>query len=559
MEVHSYSTGDLGKQHIAGIWRLRSTIYKNKERLLQYPLKEFTVYPKPKKPSPPIPRQTVLRKEKEEEDLFLVLREDGKFVQSTNYPLISSHRSIQKKISKSNKSSFFAFLRNITSKTSTQPQTKKEEDNCDDEEEDDDSFMEGTWDFVDGKLILATDRPQKNHRKKYTENQYHYYNQENKIDFQQKKDNSKGRATKRPRDTILMGKVVASSGERLIDNPALLQKQKEEENLRNMNITSSLSLSSPTNSQSIESQQKLQEGKQISHSIKAKTDKKEEDVHLSVPQGKVRIGKYTYPKTHPSFFEQPMMFQSQSVNEISFSLQQVLGSLNTIPDSQSHVPKEVFKKQDLMNKRYFLTSYPLPNVRKRKQRWSIKYNKYVDDKPKTKEELIQEQKELNSSTLIKSFEVQLFANNTFTTIKGLGDMTLRGKWWIIGNDRDQLWMQVWRFGFGRSVSGSTFSEGSTLSQKDEVGYWGKIYKVGKEGESSVSTSNDKEDSETARVEINGSVMDGLGLEPCPVGRFTMIEKTEDDDNFYEDEEEDDDEEDDEDDISALSDDIGVFE
>merc|ERR1712157_47618 len=129
-----------------------------------------------------------------------------------------------------------------------------------------------------------------------------------------------------------------------------------------------------------------------------------------------------------------MMFQSQSVNEISFSLQQVLGSLNTIPDSQSHVPKEVFKKQDLMNKRYFLTSYPLPNVRKRKQRWSIKYNKYVDDKPKTKEELIQEQKELNSSTLIKSFEVQLFANNTFTTIKGLGDMTLRGKWWIIGND-----------------------------------------------------------------------------------------------------------------------------
>lgn len=53
--------------------------------------------------------------------------------------------------------------------------------------------------------------------------------------------------------------------------------------------------------------------------------------------------------------------------------------------------------------------------------------------------------------------VELFANNTFSTIYGLGDSTtLRGKWSIVGEKRDQLWMMVYRFGFGRSVSGSTY-------------------------------------------------------------------------------------------------------
>ena len=53
--------------------------------------------------------------------------------------------------------------------------------------------------------------------------------------------------------------------------------------------------------------------------------------------------------------------------------------------------------------------------------------------------------------------VELFANNTFTTLYGLGNSTvLRGKWSIIGENHDQLWMMVLRFGYGRSVSGSTF-------------------------------------------------------------------------------------------------------
>jgi hypothetical protein len=58
---------------------------------------------------------------------------------------------------------------------------------------------------------------------------------------------------------------------------------------------------------------------------------------------------------------------------------------------------------------------------------------------------------------LRVMEVVLFANNTFSTISGLGSSTvLRGKWDIVGTGRNYLWMQVWRFGFGRSVSGSTY-------------------------------------------------------------------------------------------------------
>ena len=56
-----------------------------------------------------------------------------------------------------------------------------------------------------------------------------------------------------------------------------------------------------------------------------------------------------------------------------------------------------------------------------------------------------------------------------------------------------------------------------------------------------------ESEEPKAVEINGSVLDGLGLEPLPVARFTMIEETEvgDDDDL-------DDDDDDEDEIFRQS-------
>ena len=150
---------------------------------------------------------------------------------------------------------------------------------------------------------------------------------------------------------------------------------------------------------------------------------------------------------------------------------------------------------------------------------------------------------------INAFEVELFANNTFSSITGLGDTILRGKWSIIGDERDQLWMSVWRFGFGRSVSGSTFSEGLHLNNQDDVSYWGKIYEVDAAVEENCIEEDPMEWKGT-RIEINGAVMLGIGLEPCSVARFTMIEKTEQDD---------DDGDDDDSDQDDLPIDIGSFE
>ena len=72
------------------------------------------------------------------------------------------------------------------------------------------------------------------------------------------------------------------------------------------------------------------------------------------------------------------------------------------------------------------------------------------------------------------------------------------------------------------------SEGAGLTMDDEKAYWGRIVKL-------KSSQDDKENKDITdllekkaqQVEVNGSVLDGLGLEPIPVARFTMIEITED--------------------------------
>ena len=183
-------------------------------------------------------------------------------------------------------------------------------------------------------------------------------------------------------------------------------------------------------------------------------------------------------------------------------------------------------------------------------------------------------------------------------------MVLRGKWWIIGNKginfgckyggsdlEDQFLAQhlgkhVDRCCYYYPSIVSTFcsfpvplslnhlyffstthvtivySERSTLSQKDKVTYWGQIYKADvNELEDEDIVDDDLLQEKGIRVEINGSVMSGWGLEPCSTARFTMIEKTEDDMEYYDDNLEDDDDDDDdiEEYIPNLSDDIGSFE
>ena len=113
---------------------------------------------------------------------------------------------------------------------------------------------------------------------------------------------------------------------------------------------------------------------------------------------------------------------------------------------------------------------------------------------------------------------------------------------------------MWRFGFGRSVSGSTFSEGLALTQDDAKVYWGKIGYVGEDDDDNDDTreavpqskdaGSDKPTKASSRLQVKGSVILGLGLEPQPVARFIMREKEEKGDE-NDDEEEEEEEENDE--------------
>lgn len=450
---HCYCVGDLRSRDIAGVWRLKPKLsylpsLKENQNTAR-PMKEFTVYP------PPVEKKPLQNQENDARDdcILLLLREDGNFVQyegiGTKDDKTSSRRHSSLSLSSTSTSSMMGGI-----------------------------TMKGCWGFVDGRLILAADRP---------------------------KDVNNLRSDAKRHDTILAGEIKAKC-----TNP--LKNGKEASSGSNSNTISSSSSSSSTSSTFINQQ----------------------DVHLTV-EGEISIGKFFYPQSHPSFFEQPMVGATPTG---SFELRQILGNLNTQVDSRNGDDElvEKFRKADLMNKRYFLTSYPLANKRQKRKRWSIKYNQYVDEKPPSRFEKEREEIEKNSPMQIKAFEVELYANNTFSSITGLGDTILRGKWSIIGEERDQLWMSVWRFGFGRSVSGSTFSEGLHLNHQDDVSYWGKIYEVDAAVDEN-SIHDDPCDWKGTRIEVNGAVMLGIGLEPCSIARFTMIEKTEQDDDEDEDDEE----------------------
>lgn len=459
VSVRGYCTGDLERGDICGVWSLRSrsflpTLHSPEvPSPLKFKKKEFTTYPKKKKKIPP---QTAI----EEEEILLMLRDDGTFVQ---YGKISPEDIPDA----DDEGTDDPAQKEVSRKLAALKMDRKSPDS--------DSgsaigIMKGTWDFIDGQLILANDRP------------------DDVIDIRS------------VHDTVLVGDVVVKSAQSLEANPASVGLDKG-----------------------------APEDKEGEKKDYGKNDGSF-DVHISVPQGSVESGKFMYPKNHPSFFDQ-LIYKPTHTG--SFQLRQVLGSLNTkIKDEIV----EKFKVEDLQNKRYLLTTFPLKQRRR----------KIGDVKPHERAEAERKLAEEEDRPVpIQTVEIMLFQNMTFATAAGFGGTKiLRGKWSIIGADKDQLWMQVLRFGFGRSVSGSTFSEGLGLTHEDQKAYWGRILDVNEagvddEGADAKPAPSD-ESEEPKAVEINGSVLDGLGLEPLPVARFTMIEETEvgDDDDLDDDDDED---------------------
>lgn len=375
------------------------------------------------------------------------------------------------------------------------------------------ALVKGIWDYRDGRLILAADRDAR----------------------------SKEPSDKKEEDTMLEGKVVATYEESLQDNPALPVVPVEQQQLNVLDDAMDANAVKSSNLTAFKVASKTDTA--TTQTASSDTSR---DTHLSVPKGSVKVGKFFYPKKHPSFFEQ-VMFKPDKRG--SFSLRQVLGSLNTQAAEEQEIEK--FARHDFHNKTFLLTSSPIGHkLPKGNVRWSIKYNKFVHDPP-SKAAKEQADAEKAQTVPIRVMQVQFHANDTFSTVAGLGESILRGKYDILGQDKDQLWMQVVIFGFGRSVSGSVFSEGRMLTHDDAKMYWGKIdYQKTNDGISAIEsaaqdpmqpTLESAEDT-PLRLEVNGSVMFGSGLEPMPVARFIMREVTETDSLDYDEDDDEDEEE-----------------
>jgi len=539
VQAFEWSTGGRGlpevdRQAIAGLWKLTPRDLG--------PMKEFTVYPK--RPPP-----------EQQREVLLMLKEDGSFQQySTGTNVDDASDDDDDPPAKDLDASWSKFQQSV----------QREDDKPELVSRLQDDLVKGTWDFVDGKLILAADRQQSEHQ-----------TQRPMIEQMRQSKKTKQQQDTNDPDTLLVGRLVVTFEDGLKGNPVI----KIEENDK----------SSPTSSSShVEGGTTASDPpKESSKTQQSRGDDKVVDAHLSVPKGSVKVGRFFYPKNHPSFFEQPMF---QPTRRGAFSLRQVLGTLNAKGGSKDNNDfEEKYRVSDFYNKTFLLTSHPLqPRKPKGDKRWSIKYNKYVEDPPTSSSKQKSEEEAKNRASVpIRVMEVLFHSNNTFSTTGGLGDSTiLRGKFDVIGQSKDQLWMQVWRFGFGRSVSGSVYSEGKSLTQDDAKTYWGtikpeeKAEKKHKEGkhdgdddetgrEATALTSdrpkeenNGRDDGsadEEGRLEVKGSVLVGWGLEPLPVARFIMRETTRqyDDEAALDDNDDDEDEdEDDDDDKMDLAVDVG---
>jgi len=377
--------------------------------------------------------------EKPDNNVLLLLNEDGSFTQYEGLQLTkeSNRQKYEEKLTKSKS-------KNVNSVAGL-------------------AFLKGTWDYLDGKLILATDRPED-------------------VD------------PKKVHDTILSGKVLLSPS---------------------------------------------------ASSSSSKSSKEEVDMNLlSVPKGSIKVGKFMYPKRHPYFFDTPMMMV-QPTKTGSFSLRQVLGSFNA---HDEYEPVEKYQPNELFEKVFLLTSFPIASYKSKKQKnlkWSKQLGKFIPEdefnaptkKKKQVEEVID----------IRVMKIKFFSNHTFATLKDdlkqneqdySNQKILRGKWNLMGEEKDHLWFQVWRFGFGRSVSGSTYSEGRELTQDDARIYWGTIHQN--------HIYSMKDNTNTTVFEVRGSVLIGAGLEPLPIGQFSMVEITKEDDDYDENDDDGDDENEDDD-------------
>ena len=349
--ANAYSIGDVDPRALRGVWRLTSLdedglpferrqnkmfpsptevitdpkmIWKLRGFL---PMKEFTTYPKKIKSLEEKNDGEAVKAPRQNTEIFIKLKDDFTFEQCSSLRFSDGDAGEDE-----------SFEEQLALEVS-----KRERE----------SFAwKGTWDFVDGKLILAADRPEKK-------------------PFSAVNDDSDEKSS--DGDTILVGRVSVQENESLTDNPVMEQREM---------------MSDPTLSG-----QSQAEGEESSNNSNQKTPASQParssrsiDVHLSVPKGKIKTGKFMYPKHHPSFFEQPIV-RPQHMG--SFELRQILGDYNAklTNDDDDDELVELFRKKDLVGKRFYLSTFPIPKYkRKGRESWSTKEQKWIHDVFETAQE-----------------------------------------------------------------------------------------------------------------------------------------------------------------------------
>mmetsp|Transcript_67508 Transcript_67508/g.195166 ORF Transcript_67508/g.195166 Transcript_67508/m.195166 type:complete len:434 (-) Transcript_67508:64-1365(-) len=254
-----------------------------------------------------------------------------------------------------------------------------------------------------------------------------------------------------------------------------------------VHVSESLSMENPSSA--------LEEEKEAEAQDKRRSQKAPEDidVHLSIPKGRVSIGKFMYPKKHKAFFDEPMLFKRSNIG--TFHMNQVLGNLNARLKEEREAPPKPepkYKKEDFFNRTFYLTTAPHP-VNPTFAELDVHYD------------------ESKATMDIRVLPVTFYPNSTFAAIGT--EKILRGKYEISGEQGDQLYFRVSLFGFGRSAPGSVYSEGRLLNQDDRRAYLGSIQAYDKNNQTCYF--------------VDGEFYYGAGKEalrkPNSMGTFTLQE------------------------------------
>ena len=154
-----------------------------------------------------------------------------------------------------------------------------------------------------------------------------------------------------------------------------------------------------------------------------------------------------YPQTHPSFFDQPLLVNAETLGP--FTLEQSLATYSIMPPEKEETTaskENRYQASDFYDKSFIMTIEP------------VQPKQDPDAEP------------LNQPVDIRAMPIQFFRNNTFQAFAT--NKILRGRFRITSSDK--LAFDVSLFGAGRSMPGSVFSEGIGLSHEDKRSYLGRI-------------------------------------------------------------------------------------